>query len=430
MNCPKAARVMMIILPATAKGAKLGREGLRYMEEVGVSPQGTDIPSTWEIVKVFLHLGVTAYGGLAMVEPIRRRVVTDKGWLSQKEFLDGLALCQMVPGATVVQLAAYVGYRLRRTSGALAAAATFILPAFVLMLGLSELYFTYGNIAWVKSVSRGLGVVVIALLLQTVWHLGRHVGKHWLDVAIALLALSALWFQANYLLVFGAAGLFRLTLSRKLLADQVSPSAPLPGQRLPVGTILIHLGLTLMGLAVLVRGLWRLDPKLGLMAATFFKIAMVAFGGGYAMIPILQWDLVDRLGWLTLQQFLDGILLGFVTPGPIIITATFVGYWVKGLMGAIVATVAIFAPPILIIIFLTPFYQKIKEAQVMRPVIRGILAALVGMLVLVTVQMGIITLTDLKALALMAGASLALIVFKVNLLWIVATTACLSLFLF
>jgi chromate transporter len=249
-------------------------------------------------------------------------------------------------------------------------------------------------------------------------------------VAIALLALSALWFQANYLLVFGAAGLFRLILSRKLLADQVSPRAPLPGQRLPVATILTNLGLTLMGLAVLVGGLWRLDPKLGLMAATFFKIAMVAFGGGYAMIPILQWDLVDRLGWLTLQQFLDGILLGFVTPGPIIITATFVGYWVKGLMGAIVATVAIFAPPILIIIFLTPFYQKIKEAQVMRPVILGILAALVGMLVLVTVQMGIITLTDLKALALMAGASLALIVFKVNLLWIVAATACLSLFLF
>ncbi len=84
---------------------------------------------------------------------------------------------------------------------------------------------------------------------------------------------------------------------------------------------------------MLVGGLWRLDPKLGLMVSTFFKIALVAFGGGYAMIPILQWDLVDHLGWLTLQQFLDGILLGFLTPGPIVITATFVGYWVKGLPG-------------------------------------------------------------------------------------------------
>jgi chromate transporter len=400
------------------------------MAAAGVIPPGTKVLSIWEIIQVFLHLGVTAYGGLAMVEPIRRRVVQDLGWLDQKEFLDGLALCQMVPGATVVQLATYVGYRLRSTAGAAAAAASFILPAFVLMLGLSELYFTYGNIAWVKSVSRGLGVVVIALLLQTVWHLSRNVGKHWLDVAIGLSALLALWFQTNYLLVFGAAGLFRLILSRRMPAHQVSPREAMLGPRLPVGPILTHVALTLLGLAVLVGGLWRLDPKLGLMATTFCKIALVAFGGGYAMIPILQWDLVDHLGWLTLQQFLDGILLGFVTPGPIIITATFVGYWVKGLLGAIVATLAIFLPPILIIIFLTPFYQKIKEAQVMRPVIQGILAALVGMLVLVTVQMGIVTLTDVKALALMAAASLALIVFEVNLLWIVAATACLSLFLF
>jgi chromate transporter len=222
----------------------------------------------------------------------------------------------------------------------------------------------------------------------------------------------------------------RLILTLGLFPDQVPPGENLPSQKLPVGMILTRLALTLMGLSVLVGGLWRLDPKLGLMAFIFFKVALVAFGGGYAMIPILQWDLVDHLGWLTLQQFLDGILLGFVTPGPIVITATFVGYWVKGLLGAIVATVSIFLPPILIIIFLTPFYQRIKEAKMMRPVIQGILAALVGMLVLVTLQMGVVTLTDLKSLALMAAASLALIVFKVNLLWIVVATACLSLVLF
>jgi chromate transporter len=299
-----------------------------------------------------------------------------------------------------------------------------------LMLGLSALYFAYGNIAWVKSVSRGLGVVVIALLLQTVWHLGRGVSKHWLDVGIALLTLLALWLQANYLLVFVAAGLLRLVLSLKRLTYQVYPGEPMHEQKLPAGTILTRLALTLLALAIMVGGLWRLDPKLALMIATFLKISLVAFGGGYAMIPILQWDLVNRLGWLTLQQFLDGILLGFVTPGPIIITATFVGYWVQGILGAILATVAIFVPPILIIIFLAPFYQRIKEAKLMRPVIQGILAALVGMLVLVTLQMGAVTLTDLKSLALMVAASFALIVLKINLLWIVVAAAWLSLFLF
>ena len=102
--------------------------------------------SLWDISRTFLLLGATAYGGLAMVEPIRRRIVQEKGWLSQKEFLDGLALCQLLPGATVVQLATYVGYRLRQTKGALAAAAAFILPAFILMLGLSFLYFKYGDL--------------------------------------------------------------------------------------------------------------------------------------------------------------------------------------------------------------------------------------------------------------------------------------------
>jgi chromate transporter len=140
--------------------------------------------------------------------------------------------------------------------------------------------------------------------------------------------------------------------------------------------------------------------------------------------------MVDHLGWLTLRQFLDAILLGFVTPGPIIITATFVGYWLKGLLGAAVATVSIFLPPILIIIFLTPFYQRVKEARWMRSIIQGILAALVGMLVLVTIQMGLAAVTDLKSLALTGAASIALIVFRVNLLWIVAAAASLSIFIF
>ena len=148
-------------------------------------------PTLREIIASFLHLGISAFGGLAMIEPVRRRVVEDKGWLSQAEFLDGLALCQMAPGATVVQLAAYAGYRLRGLPGALAAAAGFILPAFFLMLGLSFCYFRYGNISWVQAISRGLGALVIALLLQTTWRLGRAICRHWSDYLITLLALAA-----------------------------------------------------------------------------------------------------------------------------------------------------------------------------------------------------------------------------------------------
>jgi chromate transporter len=387
-------------------------------------------PAVWEIFRSFVYLGVTAYGGLAMVEPIRRRIVQEKGWLNQKEFLDGLALCQLLPGATVVQLATYVGHQLRRTKGALAAAAAFILPAFLLMLGLSFLYFRYGEVSWVKAVSQGLGPVVIALLIQTLWRLKETVRRNWLDLAIAALTLGVLWTGLNYLLVFLSAGLLRLALGWKwspLAVSQEHPAtnlAPAPG--LWLGQLCG--GLTI--LTLLVGGLWLWQPRLGLMSFIFLKIGVVAFGGGYAMIPILQWDMVDHLGWLTLRQFLDGILLGFVTPGPIIITATFIGYWIKGLLGALVATISIFLPPILLIIFLTPFYQRVKEAQWMRQVIQGILAALVGMLVLVTLQMGRGSLMDWQSWVILVGAATALMALKVNLLWVAAAAAGLSLLIY
>ena len=377
-------------------------------------------PSTAHIARTFLHLGATAYGGLAMVEPIRQRVVIDQGWLSQQEFLDGLALCQLVPGATVVQLAAYVGYRLRKTAGALAAAGAFILPAFLLMLGLSFLYFRYGNLAWVKTVSRGFSAVVIALLVQALWRLAPIIRRHWLDAVIALAALAAFGLKVNYLLVFLAAGGLRLALGLRWAREESPGIAPPAGPVLEPGRIITRMAGAVTAIVLGVWGLWHLDQTLGLMSWIFLKISVVAFGGGYVMIPILQWDMVDRLHWLTLTQFLDGILLGFVTPGPIIITATFVGYRLKGLIGALVATVSIFLPPILMIIFLTPFYQRIKEGRWVRPVIQGILSALVGMLVLVTLQMGRASLVDWQSWVIMAGAGAALIAFKVNLFYVVA----------
>jgi chromate transporter len=365
-----------------------------------------------------------------MVEPIRRRVVEAKGWLSQAEFLDGVALCQVVPGATVVQLATYVGYRLQRVFGALAAAAGFILPAFGLMLLLSYLYFRFGDLPWVQSLSKGLGAVVIALLLQALWRLGQAVRRHWVDLVIALLTLAAFWWRLNYLLVILAAGLLRLLLTRWFPHGEhtthQSAATPTPA----LGLTLVQVAVVLAGLALEVGGLWHLSSEVGLMSLIFLKIGVISFGGGYVMIPILQWEMVDRLAWLTTRQFLDGILLGFITPGPIIILATFVGFWVAGLPGAVIATVSIFLPPILIIVFLTPYYQRLKEARFMRPIIQGILAALVGMLVMVLLQMGRVTLHDMPSWAIMAGASLALIYFEINLIWVVAAAAGFSLWLY
>jgi chromate transporter len=387
------------------------------------------MPTAAEIFWLFLHLGVTAFGGLAMIEPIRRRVVDEKKWLDQREFLDGVALCQVVPGATVVQLATYIGQHRRGVRGALAGALGFILPAFVLMLTLSCLYVRYGDLSWVTSLSKGLNAVVIALLLQALWRLGRNIARHWLNLVVAGAALAALWFKVNYLVVFFGAGLLRLALNQKEAGP--APPGPAPSS-VPASTqpVMRALGLALAISAGVYGVLWLANPLLAKLSGIMLKVGAISFGGGYVMIPILQWDVVDHLQWLTLRQFLDGILLGFVTPGPIIILATFVGYVVSGLGGAAVATVAIFLPPILIVVALTPYYQRVKEARWMRPLIQGVLAALVGMLVLVTVQMGLGAVTGWKTLALMGGAALALVVFDLNLLMVIAAAAALSLMMF
>lgn len=387
------------------------------------------MPTTAEIFRIFLHLGLTAYGGLAMIEPIRRRVVEHQRWLSQADFLDGVAFCQLLPGATVVQLAIYVGYRLRGAAGAVWAVAGFILPAFILMVGLSQLYLAYGpQLAWAKALSRGLGAVVIALLLQTIWNLGAEIRNSWFNLLIAVLALITIWAKLHYLLVFLGAGFLRIVLESltgtKFAHDsEVLAALDKPRYSLRITLISMAMFASIVSLRVF-------DVDLGRLANIFLKIGAISFGGGYVMIPILQWDVVDSLKWLSLSQFMDGLLLSYATPGPLLILAAFVGYMIKGLPGAVVATGAVFLIPVALVILLTPYFQKVKELEFMGPFIQGILAALVGMLVLVTGRMGLATLTDITSFGLCAAAAVALIGFRVNLLGVVAGAAVVSLALF
>ena len=245
---------------------------------------------------------------------------------------------------------------------------------------------------------------------------GPGILRHWLDFLVAALTIVALWLQVGYLAVFLGAGVLRLALSAKERgAGHPAAAAPcIPESTRPeMRTLLI----ALVSGAVALGVLWYVSPVLARLAGIMLKVGVVSFGGGYVMIPILQWDLVDHLRWLTLGQFLDGLLLSYVTPGPLIILAAFVGFLVKGVAGALVATAFIFLPPILIIVALTPYYQRVKEAWWMRPLVRGILAALVGMLALVTVQMGLGAITGWKTFLLMTGAAVALTVFDLNLCW-------------
>lgn len=385
-------------------------------------------PGLARLFGTFLSLGLTAFGGLAMIEPLRRRVVDERGWLSQRDFLDGVAFCQVLPGATVVQLAAYVGQRLRGPVGALAAAAGFILPAFVLMVGLTGLYVRFGHLSWVQALSRGLSAAVIALLLQVLWRLGRDFCRSWPDLVLAAAALGAFAARLHYLAVFVGAGLVRLALS---VAEESKHAAA--GGRAASLSSFRELG-AVLALVAGAGGLWlglrQHSPLLAQLAALMAKVGLISFGGGYVMIPVLQREVVEHLQWLTLPQFLDGLLLSYVTPGPLLILAAFTGFLLQGPAGAAVATVAIFLSPILMVVALSPLYEQVKSSPRVRPFIRGVLAALAGMLTWTTLTLALPTLTDLRTWALMLGAAWALIAWEVNLLWAIAAVAAVSLLIF
>lgn len=387
---------------------------------------------TAAIFRTFLLLGATSFGGLAMIEPMRRRVVEVKGWLGEQDYLDGLVLCQLLPGATVVQLAAYVGWRLRGVSGALAAATAFILPAFSLMVGLTLAYLNYGELSWVKAASRGLGAMVVALLLQALVRLSRPVRQHWLDAVLALAAVLALRCKVHYLAVLAGAGFVRLLAARWLKAAEPKDGAGGSGpvwSNLPEHQSREALVFVVPLVAVLAL-LFLADRALAHLALLFLKIGMISFGGGLVMIPILQWEVVDSLGWLSLRQFLDGIVLSYLTPGPLLILAAFVGCLTQGLKGALAATVATFSGPAILVVLTAPWFHRASAIAWVRPLIQGILAATVGMIALVTVQIGVGAITDWRTSAVMLAAAVALLGLDLPLTWVIPAAVAASLLIF
>jgi chromate transporter len=364
-----------------------------------------------------------------MAEPMRRLVVERRGWVSQREFLDGLAYCQLLPGAIMVSLVTYLGQRLRRTPGAVTAAVSFILPAFALMLGLSALYFRYRELTWVQALSRGMGTLVLALVLQAAWQLGRRIGRQWPDFAIMGAAMLAFWQEQPFPLVFLAAAGARAGLGRWFPLGEVPHGEAAPAA-IPWRRLALQGGVMGRGVGGLLAGLHGLDPQLATLSGICLKIGALSFGGGMVMIPALQWEMVDRQGWLTLSQFLDGILLGFLTPGPIIILSTFVGYAVRGLAGAAAATVSAFFPAVALVLLSAPFYRRVKEAAVVRPLIQGVLAALIGMLLVMLAQLGQTALADWREAALFLAAAVALLGLRLHLVWVAAAVGAASVWLF
>ena len=367
-------------------------------------------PAIRDLFLSFFRLGLTAFGGPAMVAQIRKMAVGGKEWLSEASYRDGVALCQMVPGATAMQAAAYVGLRSRGIGGAAASFIGFGLPACILMLILSALYARAHALPAVVSVFSGLQVVVVAIVAHAAFTFGKTWLKDWKGVLVALAAAVMFYFGFHPIGVILIAGLCGLGFYHRQTFPAAAASDGRKSYSLkPLAWILLIVVLAFSLLFLFHRRFFDL-------AFLMTKVDLFAFGGGFSSVPLMFNEVVHVRAWMDGLTFLDGIALGQVTPGPIVITATFIGYMQYGLIGGVIATVAIFLPSFLIIAGMVPYYDRLRSSPWFNRALRGILFSFVGLLLSVTIHFALNVPWDAVRIIL-AGGTFAALLFNVKLIY-------------
>jgi len=401
-------------------------------------------PSIKQLFTLFLRLGITAFGGPSMIAYIRKMAVEEKKWLDSETFSSGVALCQIIPGATAMQVAAYVGLKTRGVIGAGASFIGFALPAFMLMMTFAVLYSSNHNLPIVVSTFSGLQAVIVAVIANAALSFGKVILKDWKTLVIAAIAAAMFGMSVNPVIVILISVVAGLAIIKPLGQSTVTviksdeksgliinnaaiinrdSNSVIPQKHLSYRKLLL---LIFSVVAVAFLLLFIFDRNLFNIALLMFRIDLFAFGGGFASIPLMLHEIVEVRNWVDNQTFMNGIVLGQVTPGPIVITATFVGYLAGGLIGAVVATIGIFSPSFLILLALSPYFDRLKSSQVFNRAINGVLCSFVGLLITVTIRFTLNVQWDLSHLFLAFTAFTALYM-KADILWVVLIGTILSI---
>lgn len=369
---------------------------------------------------------------------MKKVIVHEKGWLKEEEFMNALSLAQMLPGAVGVTIFGYIGHRLKPPWGGILVPLAFAIPAMLAITLLAWVYFAFGDSGFVHSLFLGLGALVIALLINATMMMGTAVFQNMDSNAVYGIAIAALSFSGLHFLGWNV--VFIILISGLLGAlffyskeDQVKPAKGqgvlnVENRLLKVAGWRNFLPLAiLVGLLVVVfvvfAGTWTIF-------ATFMKIGSLAFGGGFTAVPIIQHIVVDGMKWLDLKAFRDGIALGQITPGPVLITATFIGYKVQGIIGALVATIGIFTPSLVAMMLVSQAHAKVENLKIVKVFIKGIQAGFIGLLLAVVLQFGIQSLISVKAWAVFCVCIAYLAGWKKDAVWLILGTIVASPLLF
>ncbi len=374
----------------------------------------------------FFRLGLTAFGGPAMVRYIKELSCKKYKWVDPKEFDQGIALVQTIPGATAMQAAAYAGLKARGGLGAIVSFTGFALPAFILMVILAWAYQKAMNISFVVSCFVGLKVVVVAIVANATLDFGKKMIKSWQDIFLMAASAIYLFLKGSPIVAIGACAIGGIFLYRDIVGKSDSRPTFHDTLKSPqVRSIIAWAGFVALVAIVVILMLFVTDPFLARLGLLMMKIDFFAYGGGYASLPLMLHEIVEKRAFLPKEVFMDGIALGQVTPGPIVITAAFVGFMLKGLLGAIVCSWAIFTPSLFMLMFSSPFYDGFKEAPFFKKAMKGVLASFVGLLLAVFLSFFMAIKWNLAAALIGIGAFYAL--YKgIDILWVVIVAATIS----
>ena len=318
-----------------------------------------------ELMFYFLRLGTFGFGGpIALAGYMQRDLVERRRWLSRADYLEGLAFSQLSPGPLAAQLAMYIGWLRAGVIGTTLVGIAFVLPSFLMAVVVAALYVHFGSLPWIQGMFYGIGAAVIAIIVRSAIKLVRTaVRKDWLLWMIfALLAITTAWTQSEIVWLFVLSGIVAMLIK-----------APPSGIRNPAMMFPTASNPLLLGM----HGVAGMATLAGLFLF-FLKAGAFVFGSGLAIVPFLYGGVVAKFHWLTEQQFVDAVAVAMITPGPVVITAAFIGYLVAGTLGAIVAAFAVFAPPYFIILAGAPYYRRFAQNRQVKAFVEGVTAAAVG----------------------------------------------------
>lgn len=368
-----------------------------------------------EVAKLFLKLGFTAFGGpAAHIAMMHDEVVKRRKWLGDQEFLDLLGATNLIPGPNSTEMAIHISYLRAGWRGLIVGGACFIFPAMLIVTTLAWVYVEFRSLPQIDWLLYGVKPVVIAIIAQALWELGRKAVKNAFVALVGLAVIGLYFFQFNEIFLLFAGGLIvMLAANIRRWKAQGMNALFLPGAA----------GFSAFALSSLATTPFSLP----LLFLTFLKIGSILYGSGYVLLAFLRADLVVNFGWLTDAQLIDAVAIGQVTPGPVFTTATFIGFLLAGLPGAFLATLGIFLPSFIFVAISNPLIPKIRNSPWVSGLLDGVNVASFGLMAAVTWQLGQASLIDPLTIVV-ALASLGLLIrYKLNTTWLIAGGAVLGL---